>query len=75
MKTVYLATLENSSQASIVQAALLNEGIESFLKNDILSTVINTPGFQIEIEVAEEDYEKALAVLKNGFPYLVDNSL
>lgn len=75
MKTVYLATLENSSQASILQSALLNEGIESFLKNEILSTVINTPGFQIEIEVLEEDYEKALEVLKNGFPYLVDNSL
>jgi hypothetical protein len=75
MKTVYLATLENSSQASIVQSALINEGIESFLKNEILSTVINTPGFQIEIEVAEEDYEKALEVLKNGFPYLVDDSL
>ncbi|WP_085535356.1 putative signal transducing protein [Massilibacteroides vaginae] len=72
MKTVYLATLENSSQASILQSALINEGIESFLRNEILSTVINTPGFQIEIEVLEEDYEKALEVLKNGFPYLVD---
>lgn len=70
MKTVYLATLENSSQASILQNALENEGIESFLKNEILSTVINTPGFQIEIEVLEADYEKALEVLKNGFPYL-----
>lgn len=72
MKTVYLATLENSSQASILQSALINEGIESFLRNEILSTVINTPGFQIEIEVLEEDYEKALEVLRNGFPYLVD---
>lgn len=72
MKTVYLATLENSSQASILQSALYNEGIESFLKNEILSTVINTPGFQIEIEVLEEDYEKALEVLRKGFPYLVD---
>lgn len=71
MKTVYLATLDNSSQASIVQSALLNEGIESFLKNEILSTVINTPGFQIELEVLEEDYERAMEVLKEGFPYLV----
>lgn len=74
MKTVYLATLENSSQASIVQSALMNEGIESFLKNDILSSVINTPGFQIEIEVMDTDYDKAIAVLKKGFPYLVDDS-
>lgn len=75
MKTVYLATLENSSQASMVQSALMNEGIESFLKNDILSSVINTPGFQIEIEVMDRDYDKAISVLKKGFPYLVDNSL
>lgn len=73
MKTVYLATLDNASQASMVQDALQNEGIESFLKNEILSSVINTPGFQIELEVMEEDYDKALAILKEGFPYLVEN--
>jgi len=72
MKTVYLATLDNSIQACILQSALQNEGIESFMKNEILSSVINAPGFQIEVEVFEEDYAKALEVLKNGFPYLVN---
>lgn len=71
MKTVYLATLENNIQASILQDALQNEGIVSFLKNENMATVLNTPGFQIEIEVFEEDYEKALKILKEGFPYLV----
>jgi len=72
MNTVYLATLDNSMQASMVQDALENEGIKSFLKNEMISSVINTPGFQIEIEVFEDDYPKALEILREGFPYLVD---
>ncbi len=72
MKTLYLVTLDNSSQASMVQDALQNEGIVSFLKNENIATVINTPGFQIELEVFEKDYEKALEVLKQGFPYLIN---
>lgn len=72
MKTVHLATLDNISQAHIVQDILQNEGIESFMKNEILSTVINTPGFELEVEVFEEDYEKALDIIKKGFPYLVN---
>lgn len=71
MKTVYLATLDNNSQLSILQSALENEGIKSFTKNEILSSVLNIPGFQVEVEVLEQDYERALYVLKNGFPYLV----
>lgn len=74
MKTVYLATLDNSSQASMVQNVLQNEGIESFLKNENISSVLNTPGFQIELEVFEEDYEKALDVLKQAFPYIIGAS-
>ncbi len=71
MKTVYLVTLENAPQAAILQSALQNEGIESFTKNEVLSSVLNIADFQIQVEVYEEDYEKALEVLKKGFPYLV----
>ena len=70
MKTVHLVTLENISQAHIVQDILQNEGIESFTKNEVISSVINTPGFQLELEVFEEDYERALEITKKGFPYL-----
>jgi len=72
MKTVLLATFNNSSQASILQSVLSNEGIEYFIKNGVVSSILNTPGFQIEVEVSEDDYERALEILKKGFPYLVD---
>ena len=57
METILLSTADNNVQASLLQSALRNEGIESFLKN--------------EIYVFESDYEKAKEVLKNGFPELV----
>ena len=72
METILLSTADNNVQASLLQSAFRNEGIESFLKNEHLSTVFgNIPGFQIEIYVFESDYEKAKEVLKNGFPELV----
>ena len=72
METILLLTADNNVQASLLQSALRNEGIESFLRNEHLSTVFgNIPGFQIEIYVFESDYEKAKEVLKNGFPELV----
>ena len=72
METILLSTADNNVQASLLQSALRNEGIESFLKNEHLSTVFgNIPGFQIEIYVFESDYDKAKEVLKNGFPELV----
>ena len=72
METILLSTVDNNVQASLLQSALRNEGIDSFLRNEHLSTVFgNIPGFQIEIYVFESDYEKAKEVLKNGFPELV----
>lgn len=70
MKTIHLATLDNSVQASMVKDVLANEGIECFLKNETMGTVMNIPGFQVEIEVSENDYEKALRLLREGFPEL-----
>lgn len=72
MKTVYLITLDNISQASIVKDVLLNEGIESFTKNETISSVLNIPNLQLELEVFEEDYEKAYEILRQGFPELID---
>lgn len=71
MNTIILATLENTIQASILRDVLENEGIESFVRNEILSSVFgNVQGFQVEVLVFEEDYDKALEIFKRGFPDL-----
>ncbi len=71
MNTTLLATTPNSYQANILQAALSQEGIESLIKNEVISSVLPVGGFQIEVHVAEEDYERALQILKEAFPELV----
>lgn len=71
METVYLATLDNDFQATLLSDLLRNDGIESFLKNEIISSVLNIPGFQIGIYVMEKDYEKAKEILTQAFPELV----
>lgn len=72
MKTVYLIALDNISQAAIVIDVLLNEGIESFYRNENISSVLNVPYLQIELVVFEKDYEKAYEILRKGFPELID---
>ena len=71
MKTIILTTLPNSYQAFILKDILQNKGIVSFFRNETISSVCNSPGFQIEILVLEEDYEKAIDVFEEVFPYLV----
>lgn len=71
METVYLATLDNDFQATLLSDLLRNDGIESFLKNEIISSVLNIPGFQIEIYVMEKGHEKAKEILTQAFPELV----
>lgn len=72
MKTVYLIALDNISQAAIVKDVLLNEGIESFYRNENISSVLNVPFLQIELVIFEKDYEKAYEILRKGFPELID---
>lgn len=69
METVYLATLNDGFPAALLQDLLRNDGIESFLKNEIVSSVL--PGIQREIYVMEKDYEKAKGILKEAFPELI----
>ena len=72
MKTVFLSTLDNSFQAGLLKDLLMNEGIESFFKNENMSTVLgNIPGLQLEIYVFEKDYERAQEILKEALPELV----
>lgn len=72
METVFLSTLDNSFQAGMLKDLLTDEGIESFFRNENISSVLgNIPGFQIEIYVYVKDYEKAYEILKRSFPELV----
>ncbi|MGM9759034.1 MAG: DUF2007 domain-containing protein [Parabacteroides sp.] len=61
--------MENLMQAQMLCDMLQNEGIEAFIKNKTMSTVLN-PAFQPEIHVYEKDYPAALNLLKTAFPYL-----
>jgi hypothetical protein len=72
MKTAFLSTLENSFQAGLLKDLLINEGIESFFKNENISNILgNISGFQLEIYVFEKDYERAKEILKEALPQLV----
>lgn len=69
MKTVKLITCNDAAQAHIIQGALENEGIESILQNENMSTVFrgliqNIAG--VNILVADVDYEKAIEVLRQN---------
>lgn len=69
MKTVKLITCNDAIQAHILQGALENEGIDSVLHNENFSNlyrgfVSNIAG--VDIFVVEEDYEKAIQVLKDN---------
>ena len=69
MKTVKLITCNDAMKAHILQGALENEGIESILHNENFSTlykscVSNIAG--VDILVAEEEYDKAIQVLRDN---------
>lgn len=69
MKTVKLITCNDAMKAHILQGALENEGIESVLHNENFSSLYksymsNIAG--VDIFVVEEDYEKAIRVLKQN---------
>ncbi|MDR0844166.1 MAG: DUF2007 domain-containing protein [Tannerella sp.] len=73
METIVLTALCDSFQVNMLKDILLNEGIESFVRHETLSSVFsNIPGFQIEILVFEKDYEKAREIFEKGFPQLVE---
>ncbi len=69
MKTVRLITCNDAMKAHILQGALENEGIKSILHNENFSTLYK--GFVssiagVDILVAEEDYDKAVQVLREN---------
>lgn len=69
MKTVKLMTCNDAVTAHILQGALDNEGIDSVLHNENFSSLMkscvsNIAG--VDIFVMEEDYERAVQVLKDN---------
>lgn len=75
MKTVYLTTFENDIQATMLKDILHDNGIECLIKNEILNSVMPYgPGFQIEMHVLEDDYDRAMELLKEAFPERVGES-
>lgn len=75
MKTVSLATVQNSFQAYLLKDVLEHEGIVSFMKNEIISSVYNIPGMEMEVLVFEDDYEKAREIFERGFPYIPEENI
>lgn len=72
MKTVYLVTVNNDVQATMLKDIFHDNGIECLIKNETLNTVLSYgPSFQIEVHVLEKDYAKAMELVKEAFPELV----
>ena len=69
IKTVKLITCNDAMKAHILQGALENEGIESILHNENFSTLYKSCVSSIagvDILVADDDYEKAVQVLRDN---------
>ena len=69
MKTVKLITCNDAMKANILQGSLENEGIESILHNENFSSLYKSCVSSIavlDILVADEDYDKAVQVLRDN---------
>ena len=69
MKTVRLITCIDAFQAHLLQGALQNEGIESILHNENLSSVMRgctTSLSGVDLFVFEDDYERAIQILREN---------
>ena len=69
MRFLHLVTMENYQRGFLLKDLLENEGIKIIIKNEAMATIYN-PGLQIEIDVPEDQYEKARQILKESFPDL-----
>lgn len=69
MKTIKLITCNDAIQAHIIQGALANEGIESLLHNENMSTLLR--GYVrdisgVDVLVTDCDYEAAVRLLQQN---------
>ena len=69
MKIVVVKTFDNSFEAYLIKGKLESEGIECFLTNENLTTLIpnftNMLDMGIGLMVREEDYQKALDIIND----------
>ena len=73
MKTVILTTFKTDVRAHMLQDLLKNEGIESMLQGEYTAQVLAyIPGMDIQVLVFENDYDRALEILKTSFPEKVE---
>ena len=73
MKTVILTTFKSDVRAHMLQDLLENEGIESMLQGEYTAQVLAyIPGMDIQVLVFENDYDRALEILKTSFPEKVE---
>lgn len=74
IKIIPVKRFENSFEANLLKCKLESEGIESFLTNENLATLIpnysNMLDMRIELMVSENDYERALNIVND---HKVDN--
>jgi len=68
MKTKRLLTCSNLSEAHIIQGRLNNEGIDCFLTNENISSLLpinNSMLLGVQIVVNETDYQRAYEILQD----------
>ena len=70
MKIIPVKRFENSFEANLYKCKLESEGIDSFLTNENLTTLIpnytNMLNMGIDLMVSENDYEKAIEIINDN---------
>ena len=64
-----LPQMQNSYHLAILKSILDDEEIPYFVRNENLSAAYGfIPDFQEELQVSEENYDRAIEIIKKGFP-------
>ncbi len=64
-----LPPMQNSYQLGILKSILDDEEIPYYVRNENLSSAYGfIPDFQEQIMVSEDDYQRAIDIIKKGFP-------
>ena len=65
MTLITLKSSNNNLDLQLLRSRLEAAGINYFLKNELTTQILSTsPGFETELQVAEEDLEKALQIMR-----------
>lgn len=68
-KSMGLVTIRKShveSELMVLKTKLESEGVRCFLRNEYTTQIINyMPSFEVELQVASHDVEKAMEIIEN----------